>query len=139
MLTGDQHDEFRVTGLLRLGGAIPPAADEAMCDRLWEFLASQYAIDRGEPSTWTVEQPARFQPVTHSGAFRAVAPNRLTQPRMMLTDMASPDQSDSCRLAGHDQGALRLLRPPPRTRAGREVRCLPQGQDQVPWEQNRGR
>jgi len=43
-----------------------------MCDRLWEFLADRYAIDRGDRSTWTVEAPTGFQPVTHSGAFRAV-------------------------------------------------------------------
>jgi len=73
LLTADQHDQFRATGLLRLGPAFPQAAAEAICGRLWEFLASQYAIQRGERSTWTVEQPARFQPVTHSGAFRAVA------------------------------------------------------------------
>jgi hypothetical protein len=73
LLTEDQHEEFRATGLVRLGGAFPEAAAEAMCGRLWEFLASQYAIQRGEPSTWAVEQPSRFQPVTHSGAFRAVA------------------------------------------------------------------
>jgi hypothetical protein len=72
VLTTDQLDEFRATGLLRLGTAFPPAAAGAMRDRLWEFLAAQYAIHRGEPSTWTVEYPARFQPVTHSGAFRPV-------------------------------------------------------------------
>jgi hypothetical protein len=72
VLTTDQLEEFGATGLLRLAGAFPQTAAETMCGRLWEFLASQYAIDRGEPSTWTVEQPARFQPVTHSGAFRAV-------------------------------------------------------------------
>jgi hypothetical protein len=72
VLTADQHDEFRATGLLRLEGAFPRAAAEAMCDRLWEFLAGQHAIHRSQPSTWTVEYPARFQPVTHSGAFRAV-------------------------------------------------------------------
>jgi hypothetical protein len=72
VLTADQHDEFRATGLLWLGGAFPRAAAEAMCGRLWEFLASQQAIHRDEPSTWTVEHPARFQHVTHSGAFRAV-------------------------------------------------------------------
>lgn len=72
MLTADQQDEFRATGLLRLDGAIPRAAAAAMCGRLWEYLASRYAIHRGEPSTWTVEQPTRFQPITHSGAFRAV-------------------------------------------------------------------
>jgi hypothetical protein len=72
VLTEGQHDEFRATGLLRLGGPFPQAAAEAMCGRLWEFLASQYAIHYGERSTWTVEHPARFQPVTHSGAFRVV-------------------------------------------------------------------
>jgi hypothetical protein len=72
VLTAAQHDEFRATGLLRLGEAFPQTAAESMCDRLWEFLASQYAIRRDEQSTWTVEQPARFQPVTHSGAFGAV-------------------------------------------------------------------
>jgi hypothetical protein len=71
-LTADQHDEFRTTGLLRLEGAFPRAAAEAMCDRLWEFLASRYATQRGDRSTWTTEKPAGFQPVTHSGAFRAV-------------------------------------------------------------------
>lgn len=72
MLTADQHDEFRATGLLRLEGALPQAAAEAMRGRLWEFLASRHAIQRDERSTWTVEKPTGFQPVTHSGAFRAV-------------------------------------------------------------------
>lgn len=72
MLTAGQHDEFRTTGLLRLRGAFPQATAEAMCDRLWEFLARRYAIHRDERSTWTVEKPAGFQPVTRSGAFRAV-------------------------------------------------------------------
>jgi len=72
VLTADQDDEFRTTGLLRLPGAFPEAAAESMCDRLWEFLAGRYAIERDERSTWTVEHPTGFQPVTHSGAFRAV-------------------------------------------------------------------
>ena len=72
MLTTDQRDEFRTTGLLSLEEAFPRATAEAMCNRLWEFLASRDAIHRDEPSTWTVEYPAGFQPVTHSGAFRAV-------------------------------------------------------------------
>ena len=72
VLTTDQHDEFCTTGLLRLEGAFPRATAEAMCDRLWEFLAGRYAMHREERSTWTVETPAGFQPVTRSGAFRAV-------------------------------------------------------------------
>ena len=71
MPTTDQHDEFRATGLLRLGGALPQATAGAMCDRMREFLASRYASHRDERSTWTVEKPA-FQPVTRSGAFRAI-------------------------------------------------------------------
>lgn len=70
MLTAHQHDEFRATGLLRLGRAFPQDAATAMCDRLLDFLARQYAIHRGKSSTWTVEQPARFQPVSQSSAFR---------------------------------------------------------------------
>jgi hypothetical protein len=48
-----------------------------MCDRLWEFLASRYAIHRDERPTWTVEKPTGFQPVTHSGAFRTVGDDPL--------------------------------------------------------------
>jgi Phytanoyl-CoA dioxygenase (PhyH) len=77
VLTADQHDEFHTTGLLRLEAAFPRPAAEAMLDRLWEFLAGQYAIDRDERSTWTVESPAGFQPVTHSGVFRAVGSDSL--------------------------------------------------------------
>ena len=69
-LTADQREEFRNTGLLRLDGAFPRAAAEAMGDRVWEFLGSRYGIFRGERSTWTVEKRAGFQPVTvrvHSG------------------------------------------------------------------------
>lgn len=76
-LTAEQQDEFRTTGLLRLEGAFPRAAADAMRDRLWEFLASRDGIFRGERSTWTVEKPAGFQPVTRSGAFWAVGGDRL--------------------------------------------------------------
>ena len=78
MLTAEQHDEFRTTGLLRLDAAFPPAAAETMCDRLWEFLAERYAIDHGERSTWTVEKPTGFQAVTHSGVFQAVGGDPLS-------------------------------------------------------------
>jgi hypothetical protein len=43
-----------------------------MCDRLWEFLADRDGINRDDPSTWPLEAPTGFQPVTHSGAFRDV-------------------------------------------------------------------
>jgi hypothetical protein len=76
-LTADQQDEFRATGVLRLDRAFPPAAAEAMGDRLWEFLASRDGILRSERPTWTIEKPAGFQPVTRSGAFRAVGGDRL--------------------------------------------------------------
>jgi hypothetical protein len=145
-LTTDQREEFRTTGLLRLDGAFPRAAAEAMGDRVWEFLGSRYGILRGERSTWTVEKPAGYggeafrmprvraalaahpwlrglwepghggdriqrymhdgtvvdgvpllvvelagEPgdvvVMHSDCFHTAAPNRLAEPRMMLTGM----------------------------------------------------
>jgi len=72
VLTAGQYDEFRMTGLLRLAEAFPASAAESMRERLWEFLADRYAIDRDERSTWTIENPTGFQAVTHSGAFCAV-------------------------------------------------------------------
>ncbi|WP_034263629.1 phytanoyl-CoA dioxygenase family protein [Actinospica robiniae] len=77
MVTEDQADEFRTTGLLRLPGAFPPAAAEAMRERLWEFLAERDVIDRDAPTTWRVAAPTGFQPVTHSGAFHAVGSQAL--------------------------------------------------------------
>jgi len=91
VLTADQYDEFRTTGLLRLGGALPQATAEAMCDRLWEFLANRYAIHRYERSTWTVEKPTGFQPVTHSGAFRAVGGDPLCAALNALFGTAGDD------------------------------------------------
>jgi hypothetical protein len=76
-LIADRRDEFRTAGLLRLEGAFPRAAAEAMGDRVREFLASRDGILRGERSTWTVEKPAGFQSVTRSGAFWAVGGDRL--------------------------------------------------------------
>jgi hypothetical protein len=76
-LTADQQDEFRTAGLLRIEEAFPRDAAEAMGDRVRDFLASRYGILRGERSTWTVEKPAGFQPVTRSGAFWAVGGDRL--------------------------------------------------------------
>lgn len=77
MLTADQRDEFSKTGLLRLRAALPRATAETMCDRLWEFLADRDGIHRDERSTWTVEAPIGFQPLTHSGAFRAIGSDPL--------------------------------------------------------------
>ena len=108
MLTADQHDEFRATGLLRLEGALPQTAAEAMCGRLWECLASQHTIHPGEPSTWTVEQPTRFQPVTHSGAFRAVGGGPLCA---ALDALLGPGQWARPRWVGPAAGDLPARRP----------------------------
>jgi hypothetical protein len=76
-LTADQQDEFRTTGVLRLDGAFPRDAAEAMGDRVWEFLVRRDGILRGERLTWTIEKPVGLQPVTRSGAFWAVGGDRL--------------------------------------------------------------
>jgi Phytanoyl-CoA dioxygenase (PhyH) len=89
VLTTDQLEEFRATGLLRLRNSFPAAAAGQMCDRLWEFLATRHSIHRGEPSTWTVEYPAGFQPVTHSGAFRPVGGEPLCS---ALDELLGPGQ-----------------------------------------------
>jgi ectoine hydroxylase-related dioxygenase (phytanoyl-CoA dioxygenase family) len=72
-LTADQQDEFRTTGLLRLEGA--------RVGRVVELT--------GEPGDVVV---------MHSDCFHAAAPNRLAEPRMMLTGMiesmlSSPERS----------------------------------------------
>jgi hypothetical protein len=81
-LTADQQDEFCTTGVLRLDGAFPRGAAEAMGDRVWEFLARRDGILRGERPTWTIEKPAGLQPVTRSGAFWAVGGDRLCAARL---------------------------------------------------------
>ena len=93
MLTADQHDEFRATGLLRLRGAFPQATAEAMCDRIQHYMNDGTVVD-GVPLR-VVELTGQPGDVIlmHCDCFHAAAPNRLTEPRMMLTGMIGPNRS----------------------------------------------
>jgi hypothetical protein len=61
------REEFERAGLLRLPGAIPPAAVTTMRDAFWEFLAGKHGITRDRPDTWTVGTPRQLQPLKRSG------------------------------------------------------------------------
>lgn len=77
-LTSDQLNEFHTTGLVRLPGAFPQDEAEVMCTRIWGFLGDRYAMERGDPASWTVDAPTGFQPVSRSGVFRPVGDGSLS-------------------------------------------------------------
>jgi len=52
MLTNEQLDEFRRSGILRLPGAVPSRDADAMRDSVWEMLDRRYHIRRDDPKTW---------------------------------------------------------------------------------------
>jgi ectoine hydroxylase-related dioxygenase (phytanoyl-CoA dioxygenase family) len=52
MLTSKQIDEFDQLGLVRLPGAVPSRAADAMCDRVWQALHRKHQIERNDPDTW---------------------------------------------------------------------------------------
>lgn len=56
MLTEQQRDEFHRFGILRVPGAIPSRAANAMCDSVWEMLARRYKIGRDDPETWEAQR-----------------------------------------------------------------------------------
>ncbi|MFC7622892.1 phytanoyl-CoA dioxygenase family protein [Microlunatus sp. GCM10028923] len=70
MITGDQRDEFRRTGLLRLPGAIERPATRAMVDRIWEHLGREHGMQPDRPETWSVTRPTGLRPVTGRPEFR---------------------------------------------------------------------
>ncbi len=72
MLTINQRDEFDRLGLVRLPAAIPRAAVEAMCERVWSALASEHGVHRDARETWTVPRPRGFKALERSGAFAHV-------------------------------------------------------------------
>jgi hypothetical protein len=52
MLTVEQLDEVRRSGILRVPGAVPSRDADAMCNSVWEMLARRYHIRRDDPETW---------------------------------------------------------------------------------------
>jgi hypothetical protein len=78
MLSSAQRDEFDRRGILRLPATIPPAEVTAMRQRVWQHLAGQDGIHPDRPETWPAHPPARFQKLTGTGAFDALATGPLT-------------------------------------------------------------
>jgi hypothetical protein len=58
MLTAQQLDEFRRSGILYLPGVISVRAAAAMCDRVWEMMTRRYQIRRDDPATWKARRIA---------------------------------------------------------------------------------
>lgn len=55
MLTDTQRADFERTGLLRVEGAVPAPDVDAMCDRIWEHVRAEHAMERDDPGTWQVD------------------------------------------------------------------------------------
>lgn len=72
MITDDQRDEFRRTGLLRLPGAIDRAATGPMVDRIWDHLEQAHGMRRGQPGTWATGRPTGLRAITGRPEFRAL-------------------------------------------------------------------
>jgi hypothetical protein len=68
----DRHEEFRRTGLVRLPGAIPAIAAQAMVDRIWEHLDRRHGMVRDRPETWTLDKPSGMRAITAAPEFEAL-------------------------------------------------------------------
>jgi hypothetical protein len=62
-------DEFHRTGLVRLPGAVSPAA---MADRVWAHLAAGHGAVRDRPETWPAGSVTGLRPVTDAPEFAAL-------------------------------------------------------------------
>jgi hypothetical protein len=56
MLTPEQQDEFLRLDILRVRGAVPSCAAEAMCDFVWQMLRERYQIRRDDPKREAANQ-----------------------------------------------------------------------------------
>jgi hypothetical protein len=79
MLDDAQRAEFEQNGFLRLGGVFSAEDARAMRTRIWSHLTDQHGVRPDDPSTWTIDQPRHFQPLSRAGAFAALASPPLTE------------------------------------------------------------
>jgi hypothetical protein len=56
MLTAQQLDEFRRSGIVRVPGAISVRAAASMCDSVWDMMSRNYKIRRDYPKTWLAQR-----------------------------------------------------------------------------------
>lgn len=59
-LSPDQLETYAAEGVVRLPGAVPPAAVAGMVDILWRRLEARCGARRDRPETWTTERPAQL-------------------------------------------------------------------------------
>ncbi|MFI4973657.1 MAG: phytanoyl-CoA dioxygenase family protein [Caulobacterales bacterium] len=71
-LTPEQRHQFLEDGLVRVPGAVPAEAVEAMADRIWAALARQLGALRDQPQTWTHEGQPQLKQMSHAGVFAAM-------------------------------------------------------------------
>jgi hypothetical protein len=88
MLTQEQRDAFDEQGLVRLEGAVPPAAAERMAERIGEFLATEEAIRQNSAHEYLAERPGGCQPLKRAGAFDAVLDSNVP---LALDQLFGPD------------------------------------------------
>lgn len=77
VLTDEQWDELRATGVTRMRRAVALRDVEAMTDRVWS-LFERRGIRRGDRSTWPVGLGSKNQALRQSGALNGFA-NEVTK------------------------------------------------------------
>ncbi|MBL8555330.1 MAG: phytanoyl-CoA dioxygenase family protein [Phenylobacterium sp.] len=70
-LTPEQHAQYEREGVVRLPGAVPPPAVEAMVATLWRRLAGRHGIRRDHRESWHTANPAQL--AAHNDDFAAMA------------------------------------------------------------------
>jgi hypothetical protein len=72
MLSESQAEAFAQWGFVRLPGAIDMADARAMEDRIWQFLAERFGMQRDDPATWRSHYLSGLQPLKKDPIFAAI-------------------------------------------------------------------
>ncbi len=70
-LSPEQRRAFLESGLMRVSGAVPPDAVEAMAERIWRALGRQLGAIRGRPETWPQDAQPELKQMARAGVFAA--------------------------------------------------------------------
>jgi hypothetical protein len=72
ILTPEQRDQFLADGAVRVPGAVPPDAVEAMAARIWAALERQLGAVWDRPETWTGKGQPQLKEMARTGVFAAM-------------------------------------------------------------------